>query len=440
MGEASQIRWIITKDALKEGWDCSFAYILALLDSARANTAITQMAGRVMRQPQAQQVSGMEALNRCYIYCFNKKVREAVQKVRESLEREGLTGLDHFVHGYSGAESGAKAIALRRRKKYQKSRIFLPQVLHKKGKSWQPIDYDRHVLAELKWESVTGGAAVNLDDKDTAQEIKAAIDLQGKETVTTEAIERGGSLTLDYFVRRLEDVMPNPWQAARLAESFIKKHQKRGHDSSRLPGSRVYLSEVLKKRIKKDIDMKAEAVFRAKVRKDEIRFRLETDERLDYEMERSLQVTLPAKSRTLQGELGSEMQYSLFEPVFESAFDSEIEKNAAICLDKSNAIHWWHRIAARQDYFLQGWRRHRVYPDFLAYRRDSRRLFIIELKGGQFRGSSDTEYKKNLFERLERAYKSSHDRGEMRAGSPSAVLRMMFEDSWEEDLKILAEP
>ena len=435
--EASQVRWIITKDALKEGWDCSFAYILALLDNTRANTAIAQMAGRVMRQPQAQRVSGMEALNRCYIYCFNKKTGEAVQKVKESLENEGLTGLDHFVHGYSGADSETKTVTFSRRKKYKKSKIFLPQVLHKKGKSWQPIDYDRHILAGLKWESITGGDAVSLDDKDIAQEIKAAVDLRGKEKITKEAMDRGESLTLDYFVRRLEGVMPNPWQAARAADSFIKRHQTRGHGPSRLLNSRIYLSEVLKKRITKDIDIKAEAVFRAKVKKDEIRFRLETDERLNYEMERSFQAALPVKSRTLQGELGAEMQYSLFEPVFESAFDSEIEKNAAIYLDKSNAIHWWHRIAARQAYFLQGWRRHRVYPDFLAYRQDSNRLFIIELKGGQFRGNPDTEYKKNLFERLERAYKSAYDRGEMRTSSPSAVLRMMFEDSWEEDLGVL---
>ena len=55
--EKSQVRWIITKDALKEGWDCSFAYILALLDNTTAKTAITQMVGRVIRQPQARKVA-----------------------------------------------------------------------------------------------------------------------------------------------------------------------------------------------------------------------------------------------------------------------------------------------------------------------------------------------------------------------------------------------
>ncbi len=37
------VRYIITKDALKEGWDCPFAYQLALLDNTTAKTAMTQL-------------------------------------------------------------------------------------------------------------------------------------------------------------------------------------------------------------------------------------------------------------------------------------------------------------------------------------------------------------------------------------------------------------
>ena len=175
------------------------------------------------------------------------------------------------------------------------------------------------------------------------------------------------------------------------------------------------------------------------MRKDEIRFHLETDARLNYEMERFFSVALPVKSRTLQGELVREIQRSLFEPVFESFFDSEIEKSAAIYLDKSDSIYWWHRIAARQDYSLQGWKRHKVYPDFLAFRKDDNRLFIIELKGDQFRGNPDTVYKGDLLRKLQEIYKSAYDRGEMKINkNPSVVLRMMFEDSLREDVSGLS--
>jgi type III restriction enzyme len=39
------VRYIITKDALKEGWDCSFAYVLAILSNTKSETALTQFIG-----------------------------------------------------------------------------------------------------------------------------------------------------------------------------------------------------------------------------------------------------------------------------------------------------------------------------------------------------------------------------------------------------------
>ena len=436
--EANQIRWIITKDALKEGWDCSFAYILALLDNTKTNTAMTQMTGRIMRQPQAQQLGEPDhPLNRCYIYCFNKKVSETIQRVKDGLESEGLTGLNHFLHSYDDSQGSAKAVSLRCRKQYKRLKIFLPQVLHKKGKRWSLIDYDRHILGALNYEGITKGPAVALNDKDMFQETQVALGLRGRAKIKTKSIDTGEALSPDYFARRLADNALNPWVIARSAENFIKKQISQGESAAQLFNNRIYLSELLKKRIKKAIYAQAEDMFREKLRRDEIRFRLQADENLNYEMERSFLVTVPLKSRTLQGELGEEIQKSLFEPIFESAFDTEIEENAAIYLDKSNAIHWWHRIAARQAYSLQGWRRHKVYPDFLAYRKDNNKLFIIELKGEQFKGNADTMYKKNLLKKLERAYRSSHDRGEMKFGEPGAVLRMMFEGDWQEDLSAL---
>ena len=43
----SPVRWIITKAALMEGWDCPFAYVLVMLDNTRAQRALTQLVGRV---------------------------------------------------------------------------------------------------------------------------------------------------------------------------------------------------------------------------------------------------------------------------------------------------------------------------------------------------------------------------------------------------------
>ncbi len=435
LSEHSPVRWILTKDALKEGWDCSFAYVLALLDNTTATTAMTQMVGRIMRQPYARRIETSKALNQCYIYCYNKDVGKAVEGVKAGLENEGLTGLGDTVRGY-GTGDAPKPITVRRRGSYSSLKIFLPRVLHKKGKGWRPIDYDRDILSAVSWGAIDADGAVNLDDEDTMREIVATVDVQGGGSVSNESFETGERLSLDYFVRRLTDIVPNPWQAARIAERFLDQHERKGHDGSRLLNQRVYLSEVLRRRVKADIDAKAEAVFRDKVARDDIRFQLETDERLNYELGRSFEVFAAKEERTLQGEHASPIQRSLFEPLFESGFNS-LEKDFALYLEKSNAIYWWHRVAARQDYYLQGWRRRRVYPDFVACRREDGKLLILETKGIHLKGSEDTSYKKKLLATLEDAYSAAFERGQIQFNEPPATFRMMFEDKWQEQVSEL---
>ena len=334
LSETSSVRWIITKDALKEGWDCAFAYVLALLDNTTATTAMTQMTGRIMRQPHARRIEQSDALNRCYIYCYNTDVGKAVDKVKAGLENEGLTGLGNSIRG-DGEGDAPQPQTVKRRPKYKRLQVFLPKVLHKEGYKWRPIDYDRDILGAIDWSGIDVGKAVNLDDDDTIREIIATVDVQGERRIFDEAVETGERLRLDYFVRRLTDVVPNPWQAARMATNFLKKHTE--YDDSKLLNNRIHLSEVLRQNIKEDLDKKAESVFRSKIKCDAIRFHLETDEDLDYELNKSFEVFVSSRERSLQGEHGKSIQQSLFEPVYESHFNG-LEKDFALYLDKSNAI------------------------------------------------------------------------------------------------------
>ena len=48
-----KVRFIITQQALKEGWDCSFAYVLCSVAEQKSPRAVEQLLGRVLRMPRA---------------------------------------------------------------------------------------------------------------------------------------------------------------------------------------------------------------------------------------------------------------------------------------------------------------------------------------------------------------------------------------------------
>lgn len=64
---ATQLRYIITVQALREGWDCPFAYVLCSLQPLSSATAVEQLLGRVLRMPYAKRRS-RESLNRAYAH------------------------------------------------------------------------------------------------------------------------------------------------------------------------------------------------------------------------------------------------------------------------------------------------------------------------------------------------------------------------------------
>ena len=429
------VRYIITKDALKEGWDCPFAYQLALLDNTTAKTAMTQLIGRVMRQPHARATNCPE-LDSCYIYCFNQEVGVAVENVKKGLEAEGLTGLADYIEN---TEEKREKRSISRRQEYKAMDIFLPQVMHKRGRGWDILNYEKDILSAIEWHQLGAVDPVNLDDRELLQEIRATIHLQDHETPEKVLAARAtDKLEVSFFVRRLNDIIPNPWQASRVVRATLQAYRDQGTDDDTLFTNRLYLSEVLKHKLRERVESLAETVFREKLNDDRIRFSLETDVSLNYELGKTLDVYVTKNSKPLTRSHATALQFSLFNPVFEAEFNN-LEKDFALYLDENRAIQWWHRIAARQGYFLQGWRRDRVYPDFIACVQGSKhgrqRLLIFETKGQQLKGNDDTDYKQKLLKTLEAAYKNATAHGTMDAAGPndkSMSFRMLLENTWRE--------
>jgi len=84
--ERCPVKYIITQKALTEGWDCAFAYVLVGMAGVKSATAVEQLLGRILRQPQAAKREN-EALNRSYAFVVSKDFGETAETLRDCLVR-----------------------------------------------------------------------------------------------------------------------------------------------------------------------------------------------------------------------------------------------------------------------------------------------------------------------------------------------------------------
>ena len=82
--ESCPVRYVITQSALKEGWDCPFAYVLCSVATLRNATAVEQILGRILRMPRAERKT-RPALNRAYAYVRSPHFFTAAETLRDQL-------------------------------------------------------------------------------------------------------------------------------------------------------------------------------------------------------------------------------------------------------------------------------------------------------------------------------------------------------------------
>lgn len=84
------IRYIITINALKEGWDCPFAYILASLANKTSTIDVEQILGRILRRPFTKNFSERR-LNMCYVFTASIDFRQTLEKIVIALNSAGFS-------------------------------------------------------------------------------------------------------------------------------------------------------------------------------------------------------------------------------------------------------------------------------------------------------------------------------------------------------------
>lgn len=86
---ACPIRYVITIQALREGWDCPFAYVLCSVAELRSSTAVEQILGRVLRMPRAKRKQHTE-LNLAYAFAASQNFAEAANQLADALVQNGF--------------------------------------------------------------------------------------------------------------------------------------------------------------------------------------------------------------------------------------------------------------------------------------------------------------------------------------------------------------
>ena len=90
LSQSCNIRYIITVNALKEGWDCPFGYILASLANKNSQTDVEQIVGRILRQPYATRQS-KTLLNLAYVFSCYKNFNETIDKIVAGMKFAGFS-------------------------------------------------------------------------------------------------------------------------------------------------------------------------------------------------------------------------------------------------------------------------------------------------------------------------------------------------------------
>lgn len=450
LSDLCPVRYVITKDALREGWDCPFAYILASLSRTTAATAITQMVGRVLRQPHATFTEEPE-LNECYVFTHDADVQEAVENVRKGLQSEGMGDLADGVRASGTSATGSKRTKITRRDKFKGVRVFMPRVLskHAKTKKWRPFDYERDLLPRLDWSQMGFRKAETFvpDPQERLERTRVRIDvanISGGDPVLAE-VESADWLdpTIDVpaMSRLLLDIIPNPWQSSRIVQETLAVLRKRKISEARIFTNRLFMMNAIKEDLKQQINDAGETEFRRMLADGDLSFQLvsKDDPKLNWELAETLSLDVSDEDKVLTRKNATPLEKSLFDPIYQKEIN-HLEKDVAWYLDADQAVQWWHRISVKQDWHLQGWQRGRIYPDFLMCMEGDGsgviRFKVLETKGLHLKGNEDTEYKQRLFDLLSETSSESEAVGELLLQNGKQQIRfdMLFENDWRDKL------
>jgi type III restriction enzyme len=453
LDEGCRINWIITKAALQEGWDCPFAYILVSLNNTGSAQSMTQLIGRVLRQPFAEKTE-QDELNESYVYCLRQRADSIAKDVKKALEKEGYEGDSESVVDKSGEkEKVARQISFFRgefKTLYRPfdGKIYLPRFCVRMGSDYEGFDYFRHLISQVE---VAKFRYARLD-WDLSDEMEKAKDFYYRATLGQTRMDAVAAKESGYF--EPDDVVM-AWLVASLpyehfsfkqlqvvVEKFISALSKRNPSlTGQLGLVKFTLRNKCREFIETETDRLAEAAFERMFDKGELCFYLECVQ-CRFEIPSSVEVRSVGRLRHTDD---TDVAKSLFDYAERASFN-KYEAEVALVLGRHPEVLWWYQNkVGKENFAIQGFRKNRIFPDFVVQNgKDQKpvaRVVVVESKGRHLEGNLDTEYKRKIADYFEKAGKqvSWQKLGE---GFDKQQFRFQILDeglyeSWKEELKKL---
>lgn len=458
--EGCPIEWIITKAALQEGWDCPFAYILVSLNNTSSPQSMTQLVGRILRQPFTEKTS-FDELNQSYVFCLRRKASDITKEVKKTLEQEGYEGdaisvIDRSEEGGKVSEQIAAQMRESFRPYYREfsGKVYLPLFAVKNGKDFELLDYYRHLLSKVDVTQFDYKAA----DWDMTEPLRRAKDSVFKLTLDQDILE---PITEQEAAILETDDQVAAWLAAGLPFDYFSfkqlrivvdktrecVYQSNPNLYGRLGLVKFIIHEKLIGLINAETDRQTKAAFEELFHTKKLHFAIECREGR-VEIPPSIEVKMP---RRLVHDNGEQIQQSLFD-IVPDAFN-EYEKAVALYLDKHPKVLWWYKnLVGSGQFYIQGFRRNRIYPDFVVQEANTEKkpvasVLVLESKGKHLKGNEDTLYKHSIAEYFSKVghkipwQKLAEDFPDNRFSVYVLDEGQYQHDNWQDDLKrILDEP
>jgi superfamily II DNA or RNA helicase len=370
MSRSCKIRYIITVNALAEGWDCSFAYVLVSVANLGAKIAVEQVIGRVIRMPQARR-KAQEELNRSYIFASARNFNEAANEVISGLEDNGFSRED-VVKAGSKTDKDPLEVG-----KAYKATLKVPLMA---------IDGER-----LTFEGLVED--LKLANQDPSCEFVVHFDSDGRAVIDIKEDEwtRSATQTLNlvykdknYSRKELAEWLDKKLRFAVLERTdkmaFVEKvldFVLKKHTLSELSINRYVLVEKLAELINLRLEEHAQKKFEAALKKKNIGV-----------------VAGPAFPDTifLKQPARRDFNKNLYERI-DPLNGEETEFIDRLDLDKLPNIEYWVRNREKIDpFYIQGWKKGKFYPDFVAVTKKGN-ISALEWKGEDRITNADTAYK-----------------------------------------------